>query len=162
MRHLKRGRRLGRNSSHRKAMWRNMTVSLFLSEAGRIVTTEPKAKELRRYAERLITLAKRGGEANKRRAFSRLRSKECVEKLFEDIAPQFADRPGGYTRIIKWDKRLGDKAQRVVFELCTEENAFPDDGRVPVEPKVSAPVAESTEEAGDAPAEDVQDPCVLL
>ena len=97
MRHKKSGRRLGRNSSHRKAMFRNMAASILKHET--IKTTLPKAKELRRVVEPLITLAKEDSVANRRLAFDRLRDKEIVGKLFTDVGPRFKDRPGGYLRI---------------------------------------------------------------
>ena len=99
MRHQKSGRILGRNSSHRKAMFRNMAASLFRHE--QIRTTVPKAKELRRVAEPLITLAKIPNLANRRRAMSRLRDRDAVTKLFDDLGPRFKDRAGGYTRILR-------------------------------------------------------------
>ncbi|MFK7957774.1 MAG: 50S ribosomal protein L17 [Lysobacterales bacterium] len=115
MRHQKSGRKLNRNSSHRKAMFRNMAASLF--QHGMIRTTLPKAKELRRVAEPLITLAKTDGVANRRVAFSRLRDKEAVGKLFSEIAPRYAERPGGYTRIMKCGFRAGDSAPMAYIEL---------------------------------------------
>lgn len=115
MRHRKSGRQLNRNSSHRKAMFRNMAVSLFEHEV--IKTTLPKAKELKRVAEPLITLAKSDSVANRRLAFSRTGSKEMVGKLFSDIGPRYAERPGGYTRILKCGYRAGDKAPMAFVEL---------------------------------------------
>ncbi len=115
MRHQKSGRKLNRNSSHRKAMFRNMAASLF--QHGMIRTTLPKAKELRRVAEPLITLAKTDGVANRRVAFARLRDKEAVGKLFSEIAPRYAERPGGYTRIMKCGFRAGDSAPMAYIEL---------------------------------------------
>ena len=115
MRHRKSGRKLGRNSSHRKAMFRNMATSLFLHET--IKTTVPKAKELRRVAEPLITLAKEDGVANRRLAFSRLRDKEVVGKLFKDLGPRFKERPGGYIRILKLGPRPGDAAPMALVML---------------------------------------------
>lgn len=115
MRHRKSGRRLGRNSSHRKAMFRNMAASLFKHET--IKTTVPKAKELRRVVEPLITLAKEDGVANRRLAFSRLRDKEVVGKLFSDLGPRFKDRPGGYIRILKLGPRPGDAAPMAIVQL---------------------------------------------
>ena len=108
MRHLKSGRKLNRNSSHRKAMFRNMANSLFHHEI--IKTTVPKAKELRRVAEPLITLAKSDSVAHRRQAFNRLRDKEAVGKLFEELGPRYVERPGGYLRIMKCGYRTGDKA----------------------------------------------------
>ena len=115
MRHSKAGRKLNRNSSHRKAMFSNMTNSLFDHEI--IKTTLPKAKELRRVAEPLITLAKNDSVANRRSAFSKMRDKEMVGKLFSELAPRYKDRPGGYTRILKCGFRSGDAAPLAYIEL---------------------------------------------
>ena len=115
MRHRKSGRQLNRNSSHRQAMFRNMAVSLIEHEV--IRTTLPKAKELRRVAEPLITLAKTDSVANRRLAFSRTRDKAVVGKLFTEIGPRYADRPGGYTRIMKCGYRPGDAAPMAYIEL---------------------------------------------
>ncbi|NVJ51097.1 MAG: 50S ribosomal protein L17 [Gammaproteobacteria bacterium] len=115
MRHRKSGRQLNRNSSHRQAMFRNMSVSLFKHQV--IKTTLPKAKELRRIAEPLITLAKTDSVANRRLAFSRTRSKEAVGILFNELGPRYQDRPGGYLRIIKAGFRTGDNAPMAIVEL---------------------------------------------
>ena len=115
MRHRKSGRQLNRNSSHRKAMFQNMTNSLFRHEV--IKTTLPKAKELRRVAEPLITLAKEDNVAQRRLAFSRMRDKEMVGKLFSELAPRYKDRPGGYLRILKCGFRSGDAAPMAYVEL---------------------------------------------
>jgi large subunit ribosomal protein L17 len=115
MRHKKSGRKLGRNSSHRKAMFRNMAASLLRHET--IKTTVPKAKELRRVVEPLITLAKVDGVANRRLAFDRLRDKEVVGKLFKDLGPRFKERPGGYIRILKMGPRAGDAAPMALVQL---------------------------------------------
>ena len=115
MRHRHTGRQLNRNASHRKAMFRNMAVSLVEHEL--IKTTLPKAKELRRYAEPLITLAKSDSVANRRLAFSRTRSKEAVGKLFSTLGPRYQDRPGGYIRIMKCGFRSGDAAPMAYVEL---------------------------------------------
>ena len=115
MRHRKSGRHLSRTSSHRKAMFQNMAVSLFENEL--IKTTLPKAKELRRVAEPLITLAKDDTVANRRLAFDRTRSKEAVGKLFNDLGQRYADRPGGYVRILKCGYRAGDAAPMAYVEL---------------------------------------------
>jgi large subunit ribosomal protein L17 len=115
MRHQKSGRILGRNSSHRKAMFRNMAASLFRHE--QIRTTVPKAKELRRVAEPLITLAKIPNLANRRRAMSRLRDRDAVTKLFDDLGPRFKDRAGGYTRILRCGLRAGDSAPMAYVQL---------------------------------------------
>ena len=115
MRHHKIGRALGRNSSHRKAMFANMAVSLFTHE--QIRTTLPKAKELRRVAEPLITLAKTPSVANRRLAYARLRDREAVSKLFDTLGPRFQDRAGGYTRILKCGLRAGDNAPMAYVQL---------------------------------------------
>jgi large subunit ribosomal protein L17 len=115
MRHRHSGRQLNRNSSHRKAMFRNMTVSLVEHEL--IKTTVAKAKELRGYAEPLITLAKNDSVANRRLAFDRTRSKETVGKLFAELGPRYQERPGGYIRILKCGYRTGDKAPMAYVEL---------------------------------------------
>ena len=115
MRHRHSGRQLNRNSSHRKAMFRNMTVSLVEHEL--IKTTLPKAKELRSYAEPLITLAKEDSVANRRLAFDRTRSKSAVGKLFNELGPRYEARPGGYIRILKCGYRAGDKAPMAYVEL---------------------------------------------
>lgn len=115
MRHRKSGRRLGRNSSHRKAMYRNMAASMLKHET--IRTTLPKAKELRRVVEPLITLAKEDSVANRRLAFNRLRDKEVVGKLFTDLGPRFKNRPGGYMRILKMGPRPGDAAPMALVML---------------------------------------------
>lgn len=115
MRHRKSGRQLNRNSSHRQAMFRNMASSLVRHEV--IKTTVPKAKELRRVIEPLITLAKQDSVANRRLAFARTRDKEVVGKLFNELGPRFSDRPGGYTRILKCGFRAGDNAPMAFIEL---------------------------------------------
>ena len=115
MRHRHTGRQLNRNASHRKAMFRNMTNSLVEHEM--IRTTLPKAKELRRFAEPLITLAKQDSVANRRLAFDRTRSKDVVGKLFTELGPRYDARPGGYIRILKCGFRTGDKAPMAYVEL---------------------------------------------
>ncbi|RDX35216.1 50S ribosomal protein L17 [Kangiella sp. HD9-110m-PIT-SAG06] len=115
MRHQKSGRKLNRNSSHRKAMFRNMATSLIQHEL--IRTTLPKAKELRRVAEPLITLAKNDTVANRRLAFARIRDNEAVAKLFTDLGVRYQDRPGGYLRILKCGNRPGDNAPMAYVEL---------------------------------------------
>ena len=115
MRHQKSGRKLNRNSSHRKAMFRNMAASLFEHEI--IRTTLPKAKELRRVAEPLLTIAKEDSVAHRRLAFDRLRSKQAVGKLFNELGPRYVERPGGYLRILKCGYRSGDKAPMAYVEL---------------------------------------------
>lgn len=119
MRHLKKGRKLNRTSTHRRAMLRNMATSLFRHE--RIETTHPKAKELRGYAERLITLAKKGDLSARRRAFRDIRDQEVLRKLFGDIAERFDGRPGGYTRVTKVRYRRGDNAPISIIELVGNE-----------------------------------------
>ena len=115
MRHHLTGRQLSRNSPHRHALMRNMSVSLLRHET--IRTTLPKAKELRRVVEPLITLAKADGDANRRLAFSRLRDAAIVEKLFADLGPRFKARPGGYTRILRMNPRPGDSAPMALMQL---------------------------------------------
>jgi len=115
MRHRKSGRQLNRNSSHRKAMFKNMASSLFKHEL--IKTTVPKAKELRRVVEPLITRAKVDSVANRRVIFSRIRDNEATAKLFTEIGPRYADRPGGYIRILKCGFRKGDNAPMAYVEL---------------------------------------------
>ncbi len=132
MRHRKSGRQLNRNSSHRKAMFRNMAASLFRHEM--IRTTLPKAKELRRVAEPLITLAGTDTVANRRLAFARLRDREIVSKLFNELGPRYAERPGGYLRILKCGFRPGDNAPMAYVEL--------------VDRPVGAETAEATEAEG--------------
>lgn len=129
MRHRKSGRRLNRTSAHRKAMFANMSASLFEHEV--IKTTVPKAKELRRVAEPLITLAKRDTVANRRLAFRRLRNRAAVGKLFSELGPRYENRPGGYTRILRAGPRQGDAAPMAYIELVSrellEDEEYPDD-----------------------------------
>ena len=134
MRHRKTGRQLSRNSSHRQAMFSNMAASLFEHEV--IKTTLPKAKELRRVAEPLITLAKTDSVANRRLAFSRMRDKAAVGKLFTEIGPRYVERPGGYTRILKCGFRPGDAAPMAYVELVDR----------PIEVVEDAEAAEEAEE----------------
>ncbi|AKH68621.1 ribosomal protein L17 [Spongiibacter sp. IMCC21906] len=126
MRHRQSGRQLNRNSSHRKAMFRNMTASLVEHEL--IKTTVPKAKELRRYAEPLITLAKSDSVANRRLAFDRLRCDEAVGKLFSELGPRYEGRPGGYLRIMKCGLRTGDKAPMAYVELVDRPQIEEEEG----------------------------------
>lgn len=119
MRHRLAGRKLNRTSSHRKAMFANMANSLFLHE--QIKTTLPKAKELRRVAEPLITMAKKPTVANRRIAFSRLRDRQVVSKLFDELGPHFQTRPGGYLRILKCGFRNGDNAPMAYVQLVDRE-----------------------------------------
>jgi len=125
MRHRKSGRKLGRTSSHRKAMFKNMTVSLIEHEL--IKTTLPKAKELRRIAEPLITLAKTDSVAKRRLAFARLRDRSAVTKLFNELAPRYVERPGGYLRILKCGYRVGDAAPMAYVELVDRPVAAEED-----------------------------------
>jgi large subunit ribosomal protein L17 len=115
LRHRKTGRKLGRDAAHRKALYANLTASLI--EHGRIKTTEAKAKEVRPIVEEMISLGKRGDVAAQRQAVAFLRSKAAAHKLFADVAPRFADRPGGYTRIVKIGPRPGDAADMAYLEL---------------------------------------------
>jgi large subunit ribosomal protein L17 len=119
MRHLNSGRKLNRTSAHRKALFKNMVLALIRHE--RIKTTDPKAKELRRVADRMITLGKQNDLAARRRAFAALQSHEAVKKLFDEIAPRFKDRNGGYTRVIKFGHRRGDATMMSVIEFTGQE-----------------------------------------
>jgi len=157
MRHQLSGRQLSRNAPHRHAMLRNMSVSLLRHET--IRTTTPKAKELRRVVEPLITLAKNDSEANRRVAFSRLRDADVVTKLFEDLGPRFKARPGGYTRILHLAPRPGDSAPMSLMQLvdgpaAKSAEASTDEGgakkkRTPAKKKAKA--AASSDEAAAAP-----------
>lgn len=117
MRHRKKGRQLGRQTKHRWALFRNMVTSLLDHE--RIETTEAKAKEVRGFTDRMITLGKEGSLSARRQALAFLRSKDVVSKLFSDVAGRFKERPGGYTRIIKTRRRIGDAAELVAIELVS-------------------------------------------
>ena len=119
MRHRHSGRQLNRNASHRKAMFKNMAVSLLRHE--QIKTTVPKAKELRKVVEPLITLAGTASVANRRLAFARLRDRDIVGKLFDELGPHFADRPGGYTRILKCGNRVSDNAPMAYVQLVDRD-----------------------------------------
>ena len=147
MRHRKSGRQLNRNSSHRQAMFRNMAASLIESEV--IKTTLPKAKELRRVAEPLITLAKEDSVANRRLAFSRTRSKVAVGKLFGELGPRYQGRPGGYTRILKCGHRAGDAAPMAFVELVDRPIVDADE--------LDADYLEAQEEAQGAAQEETQE-----
>ena len=125
MRHRESGRKLNRNSSHRKAMFRNMAASLIEHEV--IKTTQPKAKELRRVAEPLITMAKTDNVAKRRLAFSRLRDRNIVTKLFNELGPRYKERPGGYLRILKCGFRTGDKAAMAIVELVDRPKLLDDE-----------------------------------
>ena len=127
MRHRRSGRKLGRDASHRKALYSNLTGALI--EHGRIRTTAAKAKEVKPVAEQMITLGRRGGVPARRQALKFLRSQDVVHKLFSDVGPRFAGRPGGYSRIVRIGPRLGDAAEMVYLELVDY-----------IPPEVSAPV----------------------
>ena len=153
MRHRKTGRKLGRNSSHRKAMFRNMMTSLF--QHGSIKTTEARAKELRRFAERLVTLGKRGTLHHKRIAAKTIQDRAVLAKLFDEIAPGFKDRHGGYTRIIRLGRRRGDAALMTVIELLPPGAPVKKTRRAPVAPKVTSTASiPATKERFDASADD--------
>jgi large subunit ribosomal protein L17 len=121
MRHHRAGKKLGRDSAHRKALYANLAGSLI--EHGRIKTTEAKAKAVKPFAEQMITLGKRGDLSARRQALARLRSQDVVHVLFAEVAPRFTDRPGGYTRIVKLGPRAGDAAEMVYLELVDYEPA---------------------------------------
>ena len=121
MRHAKSGRKLGRDASHRRALYANLAGSLITH--GRIETTEAKAKAVKPYAEKLITLGKRGDLHARRLAMAELRSNDVVFQLFSEVAPRFAERPGGYTRIVRLGPRQGDAAEMVLLELVDYEPA---------------------------------------
>ena len=172
MRHNVDGRKLGRTAAHRRALYRNLAISLITHE--RIRTTTPKAKEARRFVDRLITFAKRGDLSARRHVASLLNDKAAVQKLFDELGPRYADRPGGYTRVLKYAKvRRGDAAEMALLELVRDgdrpdrkrsarkaqpavapKKAAPKAEEAPVE---EAPVVEETVEetaAEEAPAED--------
>jgi len=156
---MKSGKRLGRNTSHRKAMMRNMVTSLFEHE--KITTTDARAKELRKMAEKLITMARRGDLHSRRLVMQVVRDKNVVAKLFETIAPRYADRPGGYTRIIKLGHRSGDNASLSVIELVEEAFTAKPKKKKAVARKAEKPVVPVAEEAPvdeasaeEAPAEE--------
>ncbi len=121
MRHRRAGKKLGRDSAHRRALYSNLAGALI--EHGRIKTTQAKAKAVKPFAEQMITLGKRGDLHARRLALAELRSQDVVHQLFADVAPRFADRPGGYTRIVKLGPRLGDAAEMVYLELVDYEPA---------------------------------------
>ena len=160
MRHHLSGRQLSRNSSHRHALMRNMSVALLRHET--IRTTLPKAKELRRVVEPLITLAKSDGDANRRIAFARLRDAEVVERLFADLGPRFRARPGGYTRILRMMPRPGDSAPMALMQLVEGPAPLvaeePSEGRkgrrakAKAEPKAKAEAEAKTKKKGKSAA----------
>jgi large subunit ribosomal protein L17 len=173
MRHLKAGRKLGRNASHRLALMRNLTRALILSETGRITTTVAKAKEVRPFVEKLITLAKQGTLHARRLVLARLRDKESVKRLFADLAERYRDRPGGYTRVLKLHKRrLGDGGHQAFIELLrpnerktkkerpapapaprVEQPAAPPPAPAPAPTPAPAPEASATEQQSPPPAQ---------
>jgi large subunit ribosomal protein L17 len=144
------GARLGGSSSHQKAILANLATSLF--EHGRIKTTEPKARALRPYAEKLITHAKKGSLHNRREVMKKIRDKDIVHALFAEIGPFFADREGGYTRIIKVEARKGDNAPMAVIELVREKTVTSEANRAR---KSSAAKAAAPAEVEEAPAEEI-------
>lgn len=148
MRHNKAGRRLGRTTSHRIAMFRNMATSFFQHE--RIITTDAKAKELRPIAEKLITLGKRGDMHARRQAAAYIRDKKVVQKLFETIALRYKERPGGYTRIVKLGIRPGDNAPQSVIELVEEEIAPRKTAKKPSKKVEKSPVKAVAQPAEEA------------
>ena len=151
------GPRLGGSSSHQKALLANLATSLF--EHGRIKTTEPKARALRPYAEKLITHAKKGTLHNRREVLKKIRDKDVVHALFAEIGPFFADREGGYTRIIKVEARKGDNAPMAVIELVREKTATAEADRarrVKASKKTAAPVVAEEAKAEEAAAEEAE------
>ena len=150
MRHQKSGRKFNRNSSHREAMFRNMAVSLLRHE--QMITTLPKAKELRRVAEPLITLGKTSTVANRRLAYSRLRDREIVGKLFDDIGVRFKDRPGGYMRILKTGFRHGDSAPMALVQLTERQaTASPVEATTDIAPAVESKAKTKKPKSASAP-----------
>lgn len=147
MRHKHGLRKLNRTTAHRLAMFRNMANSLFRHEA--IKTTLPKAKELRRIVEPLITVAKNPTVANRRLAFNRLRDREMVVKLFDEIGPMFKDRKGGYTRILKMGYRVGDNAPMAYMELVQKTDSLKKEDKKEAAPKKEEPAKQ--EEVKEAP-----------
>jgi large subunit ribosomal protein L17 len=123
VRHHRAGKKLGRDSAHRRALYANLACSLI--EHGRIRTTQAKAKAVKPFAEQMITLGKRGDLSARRQAVAELRSQDVVKRLFDDVAPRFADRPGGYSRIVKLGPRQGDAADMVYLELVDYEPPRP-------------------------------------
>jgi len=150
MRHRNTGRQFGRNSSHRRALFRNLVTSLL--EHGKVETTVAKAKEIRGIADKMITLGKKGDLHAKRLAFAYIQSRDVVAKLFDTLAPRSANRNGGYTRIIKTRVRYGDSAEMALIELVDREGAAPSAPRPAREKKAAAPVA-----AAPAPAAAVEE-----
>jgi large subunit ribosomal protein L17 len=151
MRHGVSGRKLNRVTSHRLAMFRNMVTSLLRHE--RIYTTIPKAKELRRWAEWMITLGKQGDLHAKRQALSLIQEKSVVYKLFEDLAPRYQSRPGGYTRIVKVGFRRGDASPMCIIELVSDANAVPKKAKPTESAESKAPVSPQPATTPEAHAE---------
>jgi large subunit ribosomal protein L17 len=148
MRHLKAGRKLNRSGAHRRALFRNMVTSLLLHE--RVQTTDAKAKELRRWADRMVTLGKRGTLHARRQAMAFVRSRRVVKKLFEEIAPRFQSRPGGYTRVVKLASvRHGDAAPLAIVELTERGDRAVSEAEKKRERKRRA--AQRKEQAGGGP-----------
>jgi large subunit ribosomal protein L17 len=154
MRHNKTGRRLGRNSSHRAAMMRNMVTSLLDHE--KITTTTTRAKELRKIAEKMITLGKRGDLHARRQALQVIRDRKVVGKLFEMVAPRYKDRPGGYTRILKLGNRQGDNAPICQIELVEEEFTLRPKKAVAAAATEVAPVEEPVVEVAEEVAAEAE------
>jgi large subunit ribosomal protein L17 len=151
VRHRRSGRKLGRDASHRKALYANLTSALI--EHGRIKTTAAKAKEVRPVAEQMITLGRRGGVPARRQALKYLRSQDVVHKLFSEVGPRFADRPGGYSRMVRIGPRLGDAAEMVYLELV---DYVPPETRAPApRPRREEEPEEPVEEPVEEPAESV-------
>ncbi len=152
MRHRKSGKRLGRNTSHRKAMMRNLVTSLFDCE--KITTTDARAKELRKLAEKLITIARRGDLHSRRLVLEVVRDRKTVDKLFGTIAPRYSERPGGYTRIVKLGHRAGDNAALSVIELVEEQfTAKPKRKKAPAKEAAKPAAVAPVPAAAEAPAE---------
>jgi len=155
MRHRIRGRKLGRKTAPREALIRGLARAIILNEEGRIVTTISKAKEVKPFVEKLVTLARKGEEYRRRRAFKLLHDKEAVTKLFEEFGPRYKERNGGYTRIIRWDKRLGDKAEKAILEFVVDDETAitPDSETTVVDTTTNDSVIETT--AAEKPVEEI-------
>ncbi len=141
MRHQKAGRKLGRSAAHRSALYRNLVRELLARD--RIETTDEKAKEIRRYADRMVTLGKQGTLAARRRAIAFLRDPKVVRRLFDDVAPRFAERPGGYTRIVKLGTRVGDAAKMSMIELTGTSESVESDKKRRKSRRAAKPAAEA-------------------
>jgi large subunit ribosomal protein L17 len=140
VRHRKKGRQLGRKTKHRWALFRSLVTSLLEHE--RIETTEAKAKEIRGFTDRMITLGKKGTLPARRQALAFIRSKDVVSKLFSDVAVRFKDRPGGYTRMVKTRRRIGDAAKLVAIELVTRADTAPAKKHTPAASVPASPAAD--------------------